>query len=55
MIIGYSIRIIKEIYISGSHDDLSKMVEIFSAGEGTIICETELSSPPYERMSEKSR
>jgi hypothetical protein len=53
MIIGYSTSVVKEVYISGSQEDMAKMARVFLAGEGTITCGIESSLPPYEKVAKK--
>jgi hypothetical protein len=53
MIIEYSINALKEVYISGNQEELSKVAQLFAAGEGTIICDMDVISPTYEQTAKE--
>jgi Na+-translocating ferredoxin:NAD+ oxidoreductase RnfC subunit len=53
MIIEYSINALKEVYISGNQEELSKIAQLFSAGEGTMTCDMEVISSTYEQTAKE--
>lgn len=53
MIIKYSASALKEIYVSGSQEELSRMARLFLVGEGTIACDIETGPSVYEQTAKE--